>query len=152
MIRRLSQALVIGRSLSPLAHSDRRYKASGRKQSHSKALEDYQRNVSKGENISVQKIFGKPQSRTFLPSQRNCYCKNNSSCYRLSTSRMIVEPVVYLLLQLDEGDALLNDFCKRRCRMRNSGYSVWFICLCDIAWATDVAYGSVAEHIRMLWR
>lgn len=65
---------------------------------------------------------------------------------------MIVEPVAYLFLPLDMADAWMGDLCEKRLRMQNSGYRVWVICLYDILWSVDLAYKSVAEHIKMLWR
>lgn len=75
-----------------------------------------------------------------------------NGCYKLITTRVIVEPVAYLFLPLDIGDAWMGDLCEKRLRMRNSGYRTWLICVYDIAWSADIAYRSITEHIKMFWK
>lgn len=74
-----------------------------------------------------------------------------SGCYKVVTTRAVVEPVAYLFLPLDAGDAWMGDLCEKRLRLWNSGYRTWVICLYDILWSADLCYRSIIERIAMLW-
>jgi hypothetical protein len=147
------QKPVMGKNLSISVHSIPPSKALRRKDLSllNRARKFPQSAVIANGNIFDSPTKGKLSWKTFLPFKRDCCLGVTSDCYRLITTRFVVEPIAYLLLPLDVGEAWMGDLCEKRLRMWNSGYHTWVIHLYDILWSADLAYRSLAEHIKILW-